>query len=88
MFGMSYEELVQSYGPESANQKLCGSPEMLVMSILSDAQETLLRVPDGVNPIAMQVRHLLNRAKWVLAQRLAQKAEAADKAVAKPKRPI
>jgi hypothetical protein len=61
-FGCSKDELLADYGPTSANWKLCGGALMLAASIASDAQHLL-----GLGQLE-QVRILLNRQKWVIAQ--------------------
>lgn len=64
MYGCTKAELVEML------ENSIGMPEMLAMSILSDAQEYSAR---GLNEMA---RVAINRAKWVISQTIEAKMAA------------
>jgi hypothetical protein len=72
MFGITKEDLVKHYGPESFNQKMAGGPVWLAASIASDVQELLAREEYE------EARQLLNRMKWVLFEEFRRERETAD----------
>jgi hypothetical protein len=77
MFGLDRENLEKFYGPDSFNWKGCGSPAMLVASMLSDAQHLMEPGhPDDAAKGLDEARQLLNRAKWVLSKSLRLEREA------------